>query len=85
MGRCRALDVAARLRLFAQVCEAVAHAHQKGIIHRDLKPSNVLVTRVGNQAQVKIIDFGIAKAIRGSSFDETNITGRPCGSARRNT
>ncbi len=68
------LDVTARLRLFKQVCEAVTHAHQKGIIHRDLKPSNVLVTRVDTRAQVKIIDFGIAKAIRGDQVDETRIT-----------
>ena len=32
-----------RLELFAQVCDAVQHAHHKGIIHRDLKPTNVLV------------------------------------------
>ncbi len=39
------LPTAERLRLFAQVCQAVQHAHQKGIIHRDLKPSNMLVTQ----------------------------------------
>src|SRR5437764_10284379 len=33
-----------RLALFAQVCHAIQHAHQKGIIHRDIKPSNILVT-----------------------------------------
>src|SRR3954469_10373980 len=33
-----------RLILFADVCKAVQHAHQKGIIHRDLKPSNIMVT-----------------------------------------
>ncbi|MCH8242827.1 MAG: serine/threonine protein kinase, partial [Planctomycetes bacterium] len=47
-----------RMKLFAEVCEAVHHGHQKGIIHRDLKPSNILVDSSG---QVKIIDFGVAR------------------------
>jgi len=53
-------DIAARVRLFLQVCGGVAHAHEKGVVHRDLKPSNILVTEVGDQAVVKIIDFGVA-------------------------
>jgi serine/threonine protein kinase len=52
-----------RLELFLEVCHAVQHAHQKGIIHRDLKPSNVLVSHHDVRAVVKIIDFGVAKAI----------------------
>ncbi len=52
-----------RLNLFSQVCRAVQHAHQKGIIHRDLKPSNVLVTRQDDRSIVKVIDFGLAKAV----------------------
>jgi eukaryotic-like serine/threonine-protein kinase len=56
------LSTAARLELFAEVCEGVQHAHQKAIIHRDLKPSNILVSLVDGKAQPKIIDFGIAKA-----------------------
>jgi tetratricopeptide (TPR) repeat protein/tRNA A-37 threonylcarbamoyl transferase component Bud32 len=48
-----------RLQLFAAVCEAVHHGHQKGIIHRDLKPSNVLVDSEGSP---KIIDFGVARS-----------------------
>ena len=56
------LSIADRLRLFAQVCNAVQHAHQKGIIHRDIKPSNVLVSTQDGKPLVKVIDFGIAKA-----------------------
>jgi serine/threonine protein kinase/Tfp pilus assembly protein PilF len=52
-----------RLELFLHVCQAVQHAHQKGIIHRDIKPSNVLVALIEGKAVVKVIDFGIAKAI----------------------
>ena len=48
-----------RMELFAQVCDAIHHGHQKGIIHRDLKPSNILVDATG---QVKIIDFGVARS-----------------------
>ncbi len=66
-----------RLELFAQVCDAVTHAHQKGILHRDIKPSNVLVTEVEGRPQIKIIDFGIAKAIEGSTQHGTQITREP--------
>ena len=52
-----------RLELFIEVCNAVQHAHQKGIIHRDLKPSNILVSRQDGRPAVKVIDFGVAKAI----------------------
>jgi len=57
------LSIKERLQLFLQVCSAVQHAHQKGIIHRDLKPSNILVTGKDDEARIRIIDFGIAKAL----------------------
>jgi len=61
------LPLADRLRLFADVCLAVQHAHQKGILHRDLKPSNILVShRDQNQVIPKVIDFGLAKALQSS-------------------
>jgi formylglycine-generating enzyme required for sulfatase activity len=53
--------------LFADVCLAVHHAHQKGVIHRDLKPGNILVTTVGKRHTPKLIDFGIAHAAEGAS------------------
>src|SRR5262245_2359835 len=52
-----------RLELFLSVCQAVQHAHGKGIIHRDLKPSNILVAPHDGVPVVKVIDFGVAKAI----------------------
>jgi serine/threonine protein kinase/WD40 repeat protein len=61
------LTVAERVELFMQVCRAVEHAHQKGIIHRDLKPSNILVAETGGKAVPKVIDFGVAKLIQGTS------------------
>jgi WD40 repeat protein/serine/threonine protein kinase len=64
-----------RLELFTVVCQAVQHAHQKGIIHRDLKPSNVLVTRHDGKPVVKVIDFGIAKALGQSLTEKTLFTG----------
>jgi WD40 repeat protein len=63
-----------RLDLFAQVCRAVQHAHQKGIIHRDLKPSNILVSVNDGVAVPKVIDFGIAKATEGRLTDKTVYT-----------
>lgn len=52
-----------RLLLFADVCRAVQHAHQKGVIHRDLKPSNIMVTLHDGKPVAKVIDFGVSKAL----------------------
>jgi serine/threonine protein kinase len=54
------LDVGARIRLFLDVLQAVAQAHENFIVHRDLKPPNILVRTDG---QAKLLDFGIAKLL----------------------
>jgi eukaryotic-like serine/threonine-protein kinase len=52
-----------RLRLFQRICEAVGFAHARGILHRDLKPENVMVGPFG---EVLVMDWGIAKILRGA-------------------
>ncbi|MBC8105461.1 MAG: serine/threonine protein kinase [Anaerolineae bacterium] len=68
------LSIESRLELFAQVCNAVQHAHTKGIIHRDIKPSNVLVATQDGRPSAKVIDFGIAKATASKLTEKTLFT-----------
>jgi serine/threonine protein kinase len=52
----------------------VQHAHQKGIIHRDIKPSNIIVSSHDGTPVVKVIDFGVAKAIGQQLTDKSVYT-----------
>jgi WD40 repeat protein len=68
------LGIRQRLELFASICQAVQHAHQKGLVHRDLKPANILVTVIDGRGVPKVIDFGVAKATAGRLTDESLST-----------
>lgn len=70
----RRLAPRACVELFMDLCWAVEHAHQKGAIHRDLKPANVLVCETDDQPIVKVIDFGVAKAISENPLTATPVT-----------
>jgi TolB-like protein len=68
---CKGKTLRQCVALFAQVCDAADYAHSKGVIHRDLKPANILVGRDG---RVRLLDFGIAKAIDGSGQNAATAT-----------
>ncbi len=63
----------ARIAVFLQLCEAVAHAHQRLIVHRDIKPENVLVDQTGH---ARLLDFGIAKLLETDATTERTMTSR---------
>jgi len=69
------LGVTERIRLFLEVCDAVAYAHRQLIVHRDLKPGNILVTAQGTP---KLLDFGLGQALEaGEGAEEVTQAGFP--------
>ncbi|CAN5915491.1 hypothetical protein BH11MYX3_BH11MYX3_35540 [soil metagenome] len=71
-------------KILTEMCSSLSEAHAQGIVHRDLKPENIyLESRPGNPEFVKILDFGIAKVMRGDSIDpqspQLTATGQTLG------
>ncbi|MBI5209077.1 MAG: protein kinase [Elusimicrobia bacterium] len=60
----RRLPIDEAKRVVGEVCAALEYAHRERVIHRDIKPSNVMLDKAG---QVKVMDFGVAHEVRGSS------------------
>ena len=75
-ARERRLSTPERLGLLLRVCEAVHYGHSRGVVHCDLKPGNVLVDRRGRP---RVIDFGIARLVRGELERERTRTGEVAG------
>ena len=65
------LPVEQIIEIAEALADALAAAHEKCIVHRDLKPANVMVT---SQGRVKVLDFGLAKDVRGSNLGDVTMT-----------
>jgi len=78
IDRMRPVPIPLALNLTQQICAGVGQAHRLGLVHCDLKPQNILITRAG---QVKVADFGIARAIQNgtaaSATPENVVWGSP--------
>jgi tetratricopeptide (TPR) repeat protein len=69
------LPVEVAVDLTRQVASALDYAHREGVVHRDLKPENILVA----DAQARVADFGVAKALAGSADEKLTETGMAVG------
>src|SRR5713101_6828608 len=69
-----AIPLEEALTIARQIAEAMAYAHEKGVTHRDLKPANIKITPEGD---VKVLDFGLAKAMEPPPTDEGNPANSP--------
>ena len=69
----RALDV------IEQACRGLAHAHEQGAVHRDIKPHNIMVQQLDKRDFVKVLDFGLVKAMEQEEEEQLTSTGQVLG------
>jgi serine/threonine protein kinase len=75
LRRLERLPILEAVEFILQAIEALAEAHAAGVVHRDLKPGNLfLARRADGSRRVKVLDFGISKALSGSSVEELSLT-----------
>ena len=61
--------------ILEQVCQSLSEAHAQGIVHRDIKPENIVLENTpGEPDYVKVLDFGIAKIVRGDAANQPALT-----------
>ncbi len=74
MNRGELLPVERLARIFRQVCDALAYAHEEGIVHRDIKPANIIVNSKDGSDHVTVVDFGLAKNVAPEGDNSTHLT-----------
>ncbi|MBZ0172382.1 MAG: serine/threonine protein kinase, partial [Phycisphaerales bacterium] len=78
----KGLDIRERVAITARLCRAVQHAHQRAVMHRDLKPTNILVSDGDAGPRLRIIDFGIARALADDDNPDLTRTMRAIGTPK---
>ncbi|MGA9520515.1 MAG: protein kinase [Myxococcaceae bacterium] len=73
------LSLGRAVDIIEQAARALAHAHELGVVHRDIKPHNVMVQRLGQQDFVKVLDFGLVKAVEQDDEQQLTSTGQVLG------
>src|SRR5687768_18241030 len=74
LEKSRRLEPPRACEIIRQVLSGLAHAHELGIVHRDIKPANIMISeKAGFGQQVRILDFGLARVMEGSTKLTTGI------------